>query len=97
VISVNHKTQLQQGSIGNERQGMATMVTIPWVVSLTIGVTAFTITGTRLAGICTVLAAESFSVARNALAFLQRTITIRMGAAFFHFNSPPFCPAFLPD
>jgi hypothetical protein len=73
---------------------MATMVTIPWV-SLTIGVTAFTITGIRLAGICTVLAAESFSVARNALPFLQRTITIWMSAALFrHFNSPPFCPAF---
>jgi hypothetical protein len=76
---------------------MATMVTIPWV-SLTIGVTAFTITGTRLAGICTLLAAKSFSLARNALPFLQRTITIRMSAALFrHFNSPPFCPAFLPN
>lgn len=75
---------------------MATTVTIPWV-SLTIGVTAFTITGTRLAGICTVLTAESFSVTRYALPFLQRTITIRMSTALFrHLNSPPFCPAFLP-
>ena len=55
----------------------------PLGVSLTIGVTAFTIAGTRWAGICTVLAAESFSVARNALPFLQRTITIRMSAALF--------------
>jgi len=92
----NRRTQSQQGSIGNERKGTATTVTIPWVL-LTIGVTAFTITGTRLAGICTVLTAESFSVARYALPFLQRTITIRMSAALFrHLNSPPFCPAFFP-
>jgi hypothetical protein len=61
-------------------------------------VTAFTITGTRLAGIGTLLAAESFSIAGNTLPFFQRTITIWMSADFFrHFNSPPFLSGYPPS